>query len=230
MGWDRNAAALPTRAAPCLGGGEHVRLRPVNANGDLSTGGTELLEEAPVGADPQVVLCDLHLGMNSNCLQNQNSAQMHRCQPQSATNRPGAGHVGVALRDTAEWWTWQHWPRVGLGDLKGLFQPKRLSDFITLVLFAVLRLPMYDTESNVLPCSTPFCLSQRASHPTAPTHMPCSSTYRTEVARTWCSVKAQQQPGDGDHVVLDKRLQEGRKCQPQYVPAGSRAPRAPPTW
>lgn len=175
MGWDRNAAALPTRAAPCLGGGEHVRLRPVNADGDLSTGGAEFLEEAPVGADPQVVLCDLHLGMNSNCLQNQNSAQMHRCQPQSATNRPGAGHVGVALRDTAEWWTWQRWPRVGLGDLKGLFQPKRLSDFITLVLFAVLRLPMYDTESNVLPVLLHFASLREPHIPQPPRTCPAAA-------------------------------------------------------
>lgn len=31
-------------------------------------------------------------------------------------------------------------------------------------------------------------------------------TYGTEVAGAWCGVKAQQQPGDGDHVVLHEGL------------------------
>lgn len=44
-----------------LRGGEDVALGPVDADGDLSTGGAQLLEEAAVGADPQVVLGDLHL-------------------------------------------------------------------------------------------------------------------------------------------------------------------------
>lgn len=38
-----------------------MALGPVDADGDLSTGGAELLEEAAIGADPQVVLSDLHL-------------------------------------------------------------------------------------------------------------------------------------------------------------------------
>lgn len=71
-----------------------------------------------------------------------------------------------------------------------------------------------------------FASLRGASHPAAPMH----STYRTEVARARRGVEAQQQSGDGDHVVLHKRLQEGRKCQPWYVPAGSRAPSASPTW
>lgn len=38
-----------------------MALGPVDANGDLGTGGAQLLEEAAIGADPQVVLSDLHL-------------------------------------------------------------------------------------------------------------------------------------------------------------------------
>lgn len=46
---------------PYLRGCKHVRLRPVNPNWNLSTGGAELLEEAAVGPDPQVIFSDLHL-------------------------------------------------------------------------------------------------------------------------------------------------------------------------
>lgn len=41
--------------------GEDVALSPVDANRDLGTGGAELLEEAAVSADPQVILGYLHL-------------------------------------------------------------------------------------------------------------------------------------------------------------------------
>lgn len=34
---------------------------PVDPDGDLSTGGAELLEQSAVGTDPQVLLCDFHL-------------------------------------------------------------------------------------------------------------------------------------------------------------------------
>lgn len=37
-------------------------------------------------------------------------------------------------------------------------------------------------------------------------HTPGPRTYSTEVAGAWCSVKAQQQPGDGDHVILYEGL------------------------
>lgn len=50
----------------CLRRGEHVRLRTVNADGDLSTGGTELLEESAVSPDPQVLFCDFHLRTGVN--------------------------------------------------------------------------------------------------------------------------------------------------------------------
>ena len=42
-----------------------MALGPVDADGDLGAGGAQLLEEAAVGADPQVVLCDLHLEQGS---------------------------------------------------------------------------------------------------------------------------------------------------------------------
>lgn len=38
-----------------------MRLGAVDPYGDLSTGGTKLLEESAVSPDPQVLLCDLHL-------------------------------------------------------------------------------------------------------------------------------------------------------------------------
>ena len=38
-------------------------LGAVNPDGDLRAGGTKLLEESAIGPDPQVLLCDLHLGM-----------------------------------------------------------------------------------------------------------------------------------------------------------------------
>lgn len=38
-----------------------MRLCAVDADGDLSAGGTELLEESAVRPDPQVLLGDLHL-------------------------------------------------------------------------------------------------------------------------------------------------------------------------
>lgn len=39
-----------------------MRLGAVDPYGDLSAGGTKLLEESAVSPDPQVLLCDLHLG------------------------------------------------------------------------------------------------------------------------------------------------------------------------
>lgn len=59
-GW-KHPQPLPARIAPCLRGGEHVGLRAVDADGNLRAGGAELLEEAAVRPDPQVVLRDLHL-------------------------------------------------------------------------------------------------------------------------------------------------------------------------
>lgn len=50
-----------TTSSPYLRGCEHVRLCPVNPNGNLRTGGAELLEEAAVRPDPQVIFSDLHL-------------------------------------------------------------------------------------------------------------------------------------------------------------------------
>ena len=50
----------PPAPAPHLGG-EDVALGPVDADRDLGAGGAQLLEEAAIGADPQVVLRDLHL-------------------------------------------------------------------------------------------------------------------------------------------------------------------------
>lgn len=38
-----------------------MALGPVDANGDLSTGGAEFLEEAAISTDPQVILGYLHL-------------------------------------------------------------------------------------------------------------------------------------------------------------------------
>lgn len=43
-----------------------MRLGAVNSDGDLSAGGTELLEEAAVRPDPQVLLRYLHLGARVN--------------------------------------------------------------------------------------------------------------------------------------------------------------------
>lgn len=41
--------------------GEDMALGPVDADGDLSAGGAEFLEEAAVSTDPQVILSNLHL-------------------------------------------------------------------------------------------------------------------------------------------------------------------------
>lgn len=38
-----------------------MSLSAVDADGDVSRGRTKLLVESPVGADPQVLLCDFHL-------------------------------------------------------------------------------------------------------------------------------------------------------------------------
>lgn len=38
-----------------------MALSPVDADGDLSTGGTEFLEKAAISSDPQVILGYLHL-------------------------------------------------------------------------------------------------------------------------------------------------------------------------
>lgn len=53
---------MPRKATADLRNRQLVRLGPVDANGDVSVGGAQLLVEAAVGADPQVVLCDFHLG------------------------------------------------------------------------------------------------------------------------------------------------------------------------
>lgn len=76
-----------------------------------------------------------------------------------------------------------------------------------------LRLPTHDARSDELPHSAQFCLSPccpRRGPPyihvlTAPTA--CSlGAYRAEVSGARRGVEAQQQPGDGDHVVLHERL------------------------
>lgn len=74
-----------------------MQLRPVNADGDLSAGGAELLEEAPVGPDPQVVLRDLHLGMNSNCLQHQCQNALMPTPEQVQHHRQTGSRVGQGL-------------------------------------------------------------------------------------------------------------------------------------
>lgn len=53
---------MPRKATADLRNRQLVRLSPVDADGDVSIGGAQLLVEAAVGADPQVVLCDFHLG------------------------------------------------------------------------------------------------------------------------------------------------------------------------
>lgn len=58
--WDWATGSHRSGGHPHLGG-EDVALRSVDADGDLGAGGAELLEEAAIGADPQVVLGDLHL-------------------------------------------------------------------------------------------------------------------------------------------------------------------------
>lgn len=58
-------------ALPHLGGCKHVRFGPVDPNGNLCAGRAELLEEAAVRPDPQVIFSDLHLarsGKNNTML------------------------------------------------------------------------------------------------------------------------------------------------------------------
>lgn len=43
-----------------------MRLGAIDADGDLSARGTELLEESAVSSDPQVLLRYLHLGARVN--------------------------------------------------------------------------------------------------------------------------------------------------------------------
>ncbi len=44
-------------------------LGPVDADGNVSTGGAQFLVEPAVGADPQVILCDFHLKNKQHCNQ-----------------------------------------------------------------------------------------------------------------------------------------------------------------
>lgn len=87
-----------TTSSPYLRGCEHVRLRPVNPDGNLRAGGAELLEEAAVCPDPQVVLSDLHLsntGQTSTALQSlpRSTLRLIHVNPKSelsSPKRPGA--------------------------------------------------------------------------------------------------------------------------------------------
>lgn len=51
----------PVRAAADLRDWKLMSLCPVDADGNVSIGGAQLLIESAVGADPQVILCDFHL-------------------------------------------------------------------------------------------------------------------------------------------------------------------------
>lgn len=77
---------------PYLGGCEHVRLRPVNPDGNLCAGGAELLEEAAICPDPQVVFSDLHLrnrGQTSTALCHAEPAEEHlRAAPELPSAQP----------------------------------------------------------------------------------------------------------------------------------------------
>lgn len=55
------ASASSGDPGPNLRGREDVALGPVDADGNLGTGGAELLEEPAVCANPQVLLRDFHL-------------------------------------------------------------------------------------------------------------------------------------------------------------------------
>lgn len=58
-----------------------MRLSPVDADGDVSIGGAQLLVEAAVGADPQVVLCDFHLGKAAAAVAAEREKISHKRQP-----------------------------------------------------------------------------------------------------------------------------------------------------
>lgn len=75
----KQAISRHAKATADLGDRQLVRLSPVDANGDVSVGGAQLLVEAAVGADPQVVLRDFHLGKTA--------AAGKKNQPQKATDR-----------------------------------------------------------------------------------------------------------------------------------------------
>lgn len=140
-GW-KHPQPLPARTAPCLGGGEHVGLRAVDADGNLRAGGAELLEEAAVRPDPQVVLRDLHLSSRA----------------QTATCISAWGHLWASLEGSQ---TRKEAPK----KIRGSSRPKggrtavglgtRLrGDFGAL---GALRLPTHDARSDELPHSAPFC-------------------------------------------------------------------------
>lgn len=70
-----------------------MRLRPVNPDGNLRTGGAELLEEAAVRPDPQVIFGDLHLSNRGQTSTAPRRAEEHlgaapELHPSSATSIP----------------------------------------------------------------------------------------------------------------------------------------------
>lgn len=75
-----------------------MRLRAVDPDGDLSAGGTELLEESAVRPDPQVLLCDFHLRRENKrlshckCAQSKHNEITVRCRsnPTYSTQVPRA--------------------------------------------------------------------------------------------------------------------------------------------
>lgn len=84
------ACKLFRRDQTCLRVGEHVRLCAIDPDGDLGAGGAELLEEAAVCPDPQVLLRYLHLGARGNVKQ----------AGKKLTHREAAARRGSGLRRT----------------------------------------------------------------------------------------------------------------------------------
>lgn len=82
-------------------------LCPVDANGNVSVGGAQFLVEPAVGADPQVILCDLHLE-NKQCNnqpQRRFTVQKDRIQiPSSYLLHRGNPSQAWSLNPATAWW------------------------------------------------------------------------------------------------------------------------------
>lgn len=95
-----------------------MALSPVDADGDLSTGGTEFLEEAAISSDPQVILGYLHLRREEGLRRAAGSTQSPRttvtrggcqacalrhCTPGLHLRRRGSRSLGSCQGPAAAW-------------------------------------------------------------------------------------------------------------------------------
>lgn len=114
-----------------------MRLRPVNPDGNLRTGGAELLEEAAVRPDPEVIFGDLHLSNRG-----QTSTALRRAEP--TEEHLGAGpalHTGSSVSIPKASRTPQKRPGA-ISDLR--FQTRDFGQLAARGLLVALRFPTHD--------------------------------------------------------------------------------------